>query len=164
MVMKETVKEPAVVHSTFVIEKSYPVLPAKVFAAFADATKKQRWFGGSDHHKVDEFSQDFRPGGKEVLRYTMGEETPLPGVELRNEGQYLDIIPDARIVTSSAMTIGGKRISASLVTVELLATPTGTDLICTNQSAFFEGSDGPKMREGGWRSLFDKLAKELEEQ
>ncbi len=59
------------------------------------------------------------------------------------------------------MTLGDKRISASLVTIELLPTDKGTDLICTHQGAFFEGSDGPQMREGGWRLLFDKLAKEL---
>jgi hypothetical protein len=38
---------------------------------------------------------------------------------------------------------------------------TGTDLICTHQGAFFEGADGPQMREAGWRSLLDKLSKSL---
>jgi hypothetical protein len=37
----------------------------------------------------------------------------------------------------------------------------GTDLIFTHQAVFFEGADGPQMREGGWRSLFDRLATEL---
>ena len=59
------------------------------------------------------------------------------------------------------MTLGDRRISASLVTVELLPTDGGTDLICTHQGAFFEGSDGPRIREGGWRHLLDQLAKEL---
>ena len=47
------------------------------------------------------------------------------------------------------MTLGDKRISAALVTIELLPTGKGTDLICTHQGAFFEGSDGPQMREAG---------------
>ena len=59
------------------------------------------------------------------------------------------------------MTLGDRRISASLVTVELLPTDEGTDLICTHQGAFFEGADGPQLREAGWRQLFERLAKEL---
>jgi uncharacterized protein YndB with AHSA1/START domain len=59
------------------------------------------------------------------------------------------------------MTFGDKRISASLVTVEFLPTEEGTDLICTHQGAFFEGADGPQMREAGWRHLFEQLANEL---
>ncbi|MGA9565417.1 MAG: SRPBCC domain-containing protein [Candidatus Korobacteraceae bacterium] len=59
------------------------------------------------------------------------------------------------------MTMGGKRISSSLVTIEMLPTDKGTDLICTHQGAFYEGADGPKMREGGWRKLLDNLETQL---
>jgi hypothetical protein len=45
--------------------------------------------------------------------------------------------------------------------VELLATENGTDLIFTEQGAFFEGADGPQIREAGWRQLLEKLASEL---
>ena len=31
----------------------------------------------------------------------------------------------------------------------------------TEQAAFFEGADGPQMREDGWRKLLDQLAAEL---
>jgi len=153
--------EPSVVHSTFVLERSYPKPPQAVFAAFSDPGKKRRWFGEGDRHTVEEFTVDFREGGSELLRYRFGEGTPFPGVELRNEGRYQDIVPNERIVIALAMSIGGKRVSVSQVTVELLPTATGTDLICTHQGAFFEGSGGPEMREAGWRKLFDNLAKEL---
>jgi hypothetical protein len=59
------------------------------------------------------------------------------------------------------MTLGDKRISVSLVTLDLLSTDKGTDLICTHQGAFFEGADGPQIREAGWRHLLEELAKEL---
>lgn len=149
------------IHSTFVIERSYPKPPETVFAAFADPAKKRRWFGDGEHHEVEEFEMDFRVGGAEQLRYRFKEGTPFPGVALTSEGSYLDIVPNRRVVTASAMTIGGKRISASLVTIELLPTAQGTGLICTNQGTYFEGADGPKMREAGWQTLFDKLMKEL---
>jgi len=69
----------------------------------------------------------------------------------------MDIVPNRRIVTASTMAVGEKCISASLVTFELLASETGTELIFTHQGAFFEGSDGPEMREAGWRKLLDRL-------
>jgi len=45
-----------------------------------------------------------------------------------------------------------------------LPTERGTDLIFTDQGAYFEGADGPKMREEGWSKLLDGLAKELARQ
>ena len=104
---------------------------------------------------------DFRAGGVERTRYRFKEGTPFPGVALINDGSYLDIVPNRRIVTASTMTLGDKRISASLVTIELLATDQGTKLVCTHQGVFFEGADGPQIREAGWRHLFEQLAKDL---
>jgi uncharacterized protein YndB with AHSA1/START domain len=137
-------QEPSVIHSTFVIERSYPTPPDRLFSAFADAAKKRVWFAESGTHDVEEFAMDFRVGGAEVARYRFKEGTPFPGVAFVHEGNFLDIVPNRRIVSSSAMAIGENRISASLVTVEFLPTDTGTDLICTHQGAFFEGSDGPQ--------------------
>lgn len=154
-------KEQSVIHSTFVIEHSYPKPPERVFSVFADAAKRRRWFAEGENHDVEEFEMDFRVGGAERLRYRFKAGTPLQGVAITNDGTYQDIVPDRRIVTASTMTLGERHISASLVTVELLTTDQGTDLICTHQGAFFEGSDGPQMREGGWRKLFDRLASEL---
>jgi uncharacterized protein YndB with AHSA1/START domain len=132
-----------------------------VFAAFADPAKKRRWFAEGESHDVEEFEMDFRVGGTERARYRFKEGTPFKGVALANEGSFQDIVPNQRVVTASTMTFGEKRISASLVTVEFLATDKGTDLICTHQGAFFEGADGPQIREAGWRQLLDQLANEL---
>lgn len=153
--------EPSVIHSTFVLERSYPKVPRGVFSAFADPGKKRRWFAESESHDVEEFELDFRVGGAERARYRFKEGTPFPGVTLIHEGSYLDIVADQRVVISSTMTFGDKRISASLVTLELLPTDKGTDLVCTHQGAFFEGADGPQIREAGWRKLLEKLGVEL---
>jgi uncharacterized protein YndB with AHSA1/START domain len=153
--------EQSVIHNTFVIERGYPKPPERVFSAFAEAAKKRRWFAESESHELKQFEMDFRVGGSERSSYCFKEGTPFPGVALTNEGSYQDIVPNRRIVTASTMSLGEKRISASLVTIELLPADNGTDLICTHQGAFFEGSDGPQMREGGWRKLLDQLATEL---
>ena len=149
------------IHNTFVVERSYPVPRERVFAAFADAAKKRRWYAESDRHTVEVFETDFRVGGVERTLYRMSEATPFPGVPLANEGAYYDIVHNVRIVMATGMSLGDRRISVSMLTFEFVATDAGTDLVCTHQGVFFEGADGPEMREGGWRLLLDRLGKEF---
>jgi uncharacterized protein YndB with AHSA1/START domain len=152
--------EPSVVHSTFVIERSFPVPPEQVFAALADPAKKRRWFAETDGFQVREFEMDFRVGGTEHSRFKIGEG-PHQGTACANDTTYQDIVPNHRVVIAYTMTLGDYRMSASLATFELLPTEKGTDLIFTEQGAYFEHSDGPQMRQDGWRSILEKLAKEL---
>jgi uncharacterized protein YndB with AHSA1/START domain len=154
-------KEQSTVHNTFVIERSYPKPPERVFEAFADPAKKRRWFAEGSRTTVEEFKMEFRVGGFELVLYRFKEGTQFPGVALQYEGHVEDIVPNRRVVTSSTMTLGGRRFSASLVTVEFLPAEKGTDLVFVHQGAFFDGADGPAMREAGWRKLLDQLEAEL---
>jgi uncharacterized protein YndB with AHSA1/START domain len=157
----KTVVEQSVIHSTFVIERSYPTTPERVFAALADPAKKRRWFAEGDNHEVEEFEMDFQVGGTERTRYRFKPGTPFPGISFMNDGNFQDIVANRRVVVASTMTFGDRRISSSLTTFELLPTEKGTDLIFTHQGAFYEGSDGPERREEGWRKLIDKFGQEL---
>ncbi len=151
----------SVVHSTFVIERTYPTTPERVFDAFADPNKKRRWFAERSGAPLEEFKMDFRVGGVDRIRTLLPQDSPFPGVALENNTSYQDIVPNRRIVLAYTMTLGDQRISASLATVEFLPTEKGTDLIFTEQSAFFPGADGAERREEGWRKLLEALANEL---
>jgi uncharacterized protein YndB with AHSA1/START domain len=144
-------------HDTFIIERTYPAAPARVFAAFADPAKKRRWYGDADSHSVEAFEMDFRVGGAERATYRLGPDTPFPGTEMVNDGAYYDIVPNERVIVGTAMMFGGRRITVSLITFEFQAADGGTRLVCTHQGVFFEGSGGPEMRERGWQVLFDRL-------
>ena len=154
-------QQPSVIHSTFVLERSYRQKPELIFSAFANATLKRRWFVEGESHDVEHYELDFRLGGAERVRRRLKEGTPFPGVAVVTEGTYLDITPNQCIVTASRMTLGDRPISAALVTFEFLRTDKGTDLLFTHQGAYFEGSGGPEILQDGWRKLFQNLEKEL---
>ena len=150
-----------VTHATFTIERSYPTTPERVFAAFADPEKKRRWYAEADGKKPEIFEMNFQVGGTDRTLTRLGPNTPFPGVPLVNQSTYQDIQTNTRIVFAYTMTLGDFRMSASLATVEFIATDKGTDLIFTDQGAFFEGADGPKMRQDGWNRLLNGIAAEV---
>lgn len=154
-------QQPSVIHSTFVLERSYPKKVELVFSAFANAQQKRRWFAEGGTHDLEHYELDFRVGGAERWRVRLKEGTPFPGVAIVTEATYLDITLNSRILTASRMTLGDKPISAALVTFEFLPADKGTDLLCTHQGAYFEGSGGPEILQDGWRKLLQKLETEL---
>jgi len=156
-----TAVEPGTIHETFVIERKYPQTPERVFGAFAQQDRKRRWYADGDH-ELKAFEMDFRIGGEELLHYRFKEGHPIAGSEIVNESRFQDIVPNQRIVTAGKMTLNGKPISVVLLTLEFLATETGTDLILTNQGTFIDWPDGAKMIEHGWRGLLERVAGQIE--
>jgi uncharacterized protein YndB with AHSA1/START domain len=142
----------SVTHATFVIERTYPVSRARVFAAFADPVVKARWFG-ADAVSTTQYELDFRVGGREISRGS----TP-DGQTYRYDALYQDIVPDERIVSTYEMHMNDARISVSVATVELRREGSATRLVFTEQGAFLDGLDTAAEREHGTRELLEALA------
>ena len=143
-----------VTHATFSLERSYPVPPARVFAAWADPATKARWFTPSPDsgHQLD-----FRVGGREVA--TGG---PEGGPLMTFETFYRDIVPQQRIVYTSTLSTESDLVTVSLTTVEFMpGEDGGTRLVLTEQGAHLDGREEPAWREQGTSDQLEALAAQL---
>lgn len=145
-----------VVHATFCIERTYPVPPARTFAAWATAEAKATWFAGPEGFECYERSMDFRSGGAERLwgRHPGGKVSDF-------QARYFEVIPNERIIYGYEMYMNGAKISVSLATIEFKPTGGGTRLVMTEQGAFLDGYDDAGSREHGTRWLLENLAAAL---
>ncbi|MFJ9786806.1 SRPBCC domain-containing protein [Amycolatopsis sp. NPDC101161] len=140
-----------VTHSTFTLERTYAVPPARVFAAWADPAAKARWFVPDGTHELD-----FRVGGVE----TVGATGP-DGIALAVTSTYHDIVPEQRIVYSTTLSGGKALATVSITTVELAADGDGTRLTLTEQGTFLDGAEEPAWREQGTGDWLDRLGEAL---
>ncbi len=144
--------EHPVVHSTFTIERSYQATLDRVFGAWAIPEEKAKWFATPDA----EHQLDFRVGGCEMARATNGE-----GAMVTFESTYHDIVPQARIVFSSRLSVQGKLATVSITTVEISAAGEMTKLVLTEQGTFLDGLEQPDWREEGTGQQLDALGAQL---
>jgi uncharacterized protein YndB with AHSA1/START domain len=147
-----------VVHDTFVIDRTYAATPGRVFAAFADATQKVRWWDDDEIEKGADHLIDFRVGGRESLRGSVPD-----GPSFTYDALYQDIVENERIVYSYEMTMDGRRISVSVATLEFLpGAEGGSRFILTEQGVYLDGLDTSAAREEGTRGLLELLATYLD--
>jgi uncharacterized protein YndB with AHSA1/START domain len=144
-------------HATFVIERTYPAAPGRVFAAWASLEAKNIWMDDPDYKSDGTEGQlDFRVGGHERF----GGLSP-EGSTYRYDATYYDIVPDQRIVYCYEMYAGEERMSVSVTTVEIVAEQSGTKLTYTEQGVFLDDIDKPAYREEGTTWMLDNLGKYL---
>jgi uncharacterized protein YndB with AHSA1/START domain len=145
------------VHDSFTIERHYDATPARVFRAFADPAAKALWFAGPPEMKSEDVTFDFREGGRETLVNVMDD-----GSRMGFYATYCDIVPDERIVYTYEMTMGGRRISVSVASVEIRPGPGGgADLTVTEHGIYLDGLDKPELRREGSEQLLTALGNSL---
>ncbi|MEO8432085.1 MAG: SRPBCC family protein [Acidobacteriota bacterium] len=142
-----------VVHATTVVEHLYGAPPETIFDAFADAAKRRQWdLPGDDGWELADLQQDFRVGGRLSSRFG-----PKGDARHWDEGTYLDIEPNVRIVSAGTMHDGEIRATLTLCTVEFQKEGGGTRVRLTDQSAFLDGRESPDDRKTGWGEILDRL-------
>ncbi|RDJ26746.1 polyketide cyclase [Bosea caraganae] len=147
----------SVVHATITVERTYRASPKRVFAAWSSKEALLSW-GLPGEGWISGYERfDFRVGGNDRSHFG-----PAGGETYVNDTTYLDIVPDARIVSAGSMTSAGTRLSAGLMTVEFQAAGNGgCHLVMTEQGAFLDGHDLPENHEAGWNEMLDKLGDHL---
>jgi uncharacterized protein YndB with AHSA1/START domain len=143
-------------HASFTIEREYEAAPARVFAAWADAEAKSRWFGPPRSADGPGVEMDFRVGGRERF-VTAGPD----GASYTYDALFMDIVAGQRIVYAYEMLRSEDRISVSVTTVELQAAGAGTKLTYTEQGVFLDGLDTSAQREHGTSELLGRLGSSL---
>lgn len=123
-----------VVHTSFVIQRDLATSPRHAFRFWSEPALKTRWNDCHTDWQVLEESFDFRPGGAELKRWRMPD-----GPELCVDARYFDIVPAERIIYAYAMSLGGVRLSASLVTVTFAPTGRGTRMTFNEQVVLLSG-------------------------
>jgi uncharacterized protein YndB with AHSA1/START domain len=138
-----------ITHATFTLERTYPVSPEAVFAAWADPAAKVQWFAGPGAgHQLD-----FRVDGRESCH----GRAPT-GEALTFESVYRDILAGERIVYSSTLRAGNRLSTISITTVEFAPAHDGTRLLLTEQGTFLDGLEQPEWRERGTAGQLTALA------
>jgi uncharacterized protein YndB with AHSA1/START domain len=141
-----------VLHGSFTVERELPASPGDVFAAYAELPVRRRWFRMPG--RLDgEHELDFRAGGTERLAATIAPYGDGRAEHVAYHSHFLDIVPGRRIVCAYTVVLDGERRWASLVTVELSASGTGTTVRHAEQYAFLavtgDGGDDVAHLKGG---------------
>lgn len=145
-----------IAHATIVMDRTYNASPARVFNAWADVEARKRWSAPADNIRIEYEEADFREGGRDLSRcIEPGNDDYVAAVH------YIDIKPDQRIFFVEDIAHGKRRVSAALITVELLPKDAGTRLLLTMQIASFDGSNMEQGYQFGWSAALDNLAKEF---
>lgn len=134
--------------TTIRVERILPASAVEVFAAWTDPASMARWLSPAGHAEVE---ADVRVNGR--FRVVMvGDDA-----RIEHTGEYLDVDPPRLIrFTWRSVYTGNRR---SVVTVQLHSDGDTTRVVLTHEEL---PDDTAASHEGGWGSILDRLAGELE--
>jgi uncharacterized protein YndB with AHSA1/START domain len=140
-----------VTHATFTLERHYPAPLERVFEAWASPEARKRWMAQGAEH-----SQQFEVGGEERVK-----AFDARGRTLLYQAQYVDIVANERILTTSTLRAGDQLSTVSATSVEFRADDAGTLVVLTEHGMYLPGQEQPDWREQGTAEQLDALGAEL---
>jgi uncharacterized protein YndB with AHSA1/START domain len=141
-------------HATLIFERHVPAPVEQVFEAFADPVARSDWGAPSDTSVVIYDAADFREGGEDRFRCGSRANPNIHGTT-----RYLDIVRSRRVVSSETIEMDGKRLCASLTTLEFVTDGETTKLTNTTQLASFIGENMVRGHETGTNASLDNLVR-----
>jgi uncharacterized protein YndB with AHSA1/START domain len=144
--------ESATVHATLIFERMVPATADQVFAAYADVDARKKWGAPSDNTALIYDQADFREGGEDAFRCGAKSNPNIHGAT-----RYLDVVVNRRIVSAETISVDGRRLCASLSTLELNPDGDHTKLKSTIQLVSFAGQDMVRGHENGTNASLDNL-------
>jgi uncharacterized protein YndB with AHSA1/START domain len=141
-------------HATLIFERHIAAPVEQVFEAFADPVARSGWGAPSDTSVVIYDAADFREGGEDRFRCGSRASPNIHGTT-----RYLDIVRYSRVVSSETIEMDGKRLCASLTTLEFVAEGETTRLTSTTQLASFIGENMVRGHETGTNASLDNLVR-----
>jgi uncharacterized protein YndB with AHSA1/START domain len=144
--------ESPTVHATLIFERMIPAPCNQVFSAYADVDVRKKWGAPSDNTALIYDRADFREGGEDLFRCGSKSNPSIHGAT-----RYLDVVPNRRIVSTETISVDGRRLCASLSTLELSPDRDHTKLKSTIQLVSFVGQDMVRGHENGTNASLDNL-------
>ncbi|RKE36768.1 uncharacterized protein YndB with AHSA1/START domain [Paraburkholderia sp. BL23I1N1] len=129
------------------LQRRLDVTPAKVFRAWTEAAQLMKWMHPADA-EVTRAELNARVDGRYLIRYLKAD-----GRELEVSGQYLEVVPDAKLVFTWAWRSSPEQ--ESLVTVLLRPDGNGTLLTLTHEQ--FVDEETRDHHQSGWSGVLDSL-------
>ena len=134
------------------IVRKFDAAPGKVWRALTEPEMLKKWMRPDDATKVSTAEIDLRVGGR--YRIVM---VPPEGEEHDVRGVYREIVPNRKLVYTWAWKTTPER--ESIVTIELRATGSGTELTLKHEQ-FFD-KEARDRHQHGWMGCLDRLARAL---
>lgn len=139
-------------HKTLTFEREVPASIEKVFEALADPAARSQWGAPTDSAVIIYDEADFQEGGQDRFRCGSKANPNIHGAT-----RYLDIVTNRRVVSSETISMDGRRLCASLTTLELATHGTSTKLTHTTQLVSFVGEGMVEGHETGTNASLDNL-------
>ncbi|HEY6024288.1 MAG TPA: SRPBCC domain-containing protein [Pseudolabrys sp.] len=140
---------------SLIIKRRFNAPPAKVFEAWTDPEKLNRWMGGAEIGTV-RAEADVRVGG----RYRIVMQKHGDSEEHDVSGVYREVVPNEKLVFTWAWKTTPER--ESLVTITFKDDGGGTLMTFVHEQFFDEGARDRHQQ--GWNTSFEKLEKYLAKQ